>query len=95
MARPAGVIRQANLRAAGLLGVDGRSLVGKPLASFVDPKDRSRFRGRLARLPGTDHAEWRVLLRPRTLDPVQVVAEGLGKEEQGDRKVDRGAVEVE
>jgi len=81
---PAGVIRRANLRAAGLLGVDGRSLVGKPLASFVDLKDRSRFRGRLARLPGTDHAEWRVRLRPRSLEPVQVVASvAVGRDAAG------------
>jgi PAS domain-containing protein len=59
---PAGVIRQANLRAVGLLSVDGRFAAGKPLASFVDPDDRPRFRDQLARLPRTEHAELRVLL---------------------------------
>jgi ANTAR domain/GAF domain len=80
----AGVIRQANLRAAGLLGVDSRFVAGKPLASFVDPGDRPRFRDRLSRLPGTEGGEWRVRLRPRDRDPVQVVASvAVGRDHAG------------
>jgi PAS domain-containing protein len=81
---PVGVIGQANLRAAGLLGVDGRFLAGKPLASFVDPDDRSRFRDHLSRLPGGEGGEWRVRLRPRDRDPVQVVASvAVGRDHAG------------
>jgi PAS domain-containing protein len=81
---PAGVIRQANLRALGLLGVDGRFAPGKPLASFVDPEDRPRFRDLLSRLPGTGHAETRVLLRPRGRHRVQVVASvAVGRDRAG------------
>jgi PAS domain-containing protein len=81
---PAGVIRQANLRAVDLLGIDGRFVAGKPLASFVDPVDRRRFRDRLSRLPGTEGGEWRVRLRPRDRDPVQVVASvAVGRDHAG------------
>jgi PAS domain S-box-containing protein len=60
---PAGLIREANLRAVALLGVDRRFVAGKPLASFVDAGDRSRFRDRLGRLAREDMAHWRVRLR--------------------------------
>jgi PAS domain S-box-containing protein len=64
-----GLIRQANLRAAGLLGVDGQFLVGKPLASFVDGEDRRRFRERLGRPDRLESAEeWQVRLRRRRSD---------------------------
>jgi PAS domain S-box-containing protein len=82
---PAGVIAQANLRAAGLLGVDGRVAAGTPLAAFVDPEDRPRFRDRLTRLPATEHAEVRVLLRPPGRDRVQVVAwVAVGRDRAGE-----------
>jgi PAS domain-containing protein len=71
---PAGVIRQANRRAAGLLGVDDRSVAGRALASYVHPEDRSRFGDLLDRLPGTDGLQWLVLLRPPARDRLRVVA---------------------
>jgi PAS domain-containing protein len=81
---PVGIILEANLRAAGLLGVGGHFLAGKPLASFVDAGDRSRFRDLIGRLPGADAGEWRILLRPRGRDPVQVVASvAVGRDAAG------------
>lgn len=41
---PAGLIREANLRAVALLGIDHRFVSGKPLVSFVAADDRMRFR---------------------------------------------------
>jgi PAS domain S-box-containing protein len=71
---PLVVIRDANQRAAGLLGVGGRFVAGKPLASFVAGDDRPRLRDLLSRLPRTDTAEWRVRLAPRGRDQIQVLA---------------------
>jgi PAS domain-containing protein len=71
---PVGIIRETNLRAAGLLGVGGQFLAGKPLAAFVDADDKAGFRHRLPQLPGTDGGQWRVRLRPRGRERVEVVA---------------------
>jgi PAS domain-containing protein len=71
---PFGVILDANLRAAGLLAAGGRLVVGRPLASFVVAEQRSRLRDLLRRLAWTDTARWRVRLRPRGGDQVEVVA---------------------
>ena len=80
-----GLIRQANLRAAGLLGVDGQFLVGKPLASFVDGEDRRRFRERLGRPDRLESAEeWQVRLRRRDLGTVRVaVSAGVDRDDAG------------
>jgi PAS domain S-box-containing protein len=79
-----GVILDANLRAAGLLGVGGQFVAGKPLASFVADDDRPRLRGLLSRLPRTDSAVWRVRLRPRGRDQVQVLASvAVGRDRAG------------
>ena len=81
---PAGLIREANLRAVALLGVERRLVAGKPLALFVDIDDRSRFRDRLARIAGEDMAEWRVRLRPRGGDPLPVaVSVAVGRDPAG------------
>jgi PAS domain-containing protein len=81
---PLGMILDANLRAAGLLGVGGRFVVAKPLASFVAGEDRPRLRALLRRLPGTDTAEWWGRLEPRGRDQVQVmVSVAVGRDGAG------------
>jgi PAS domain S-box-containing protein len=79
------VVRQANLRAARLLGIDGQFLVGKPLASFVDGEDRSRFRGRLGRPDRLESAEeWQVQLRRQNVGTVRVaVSVGVDRDDAG------------
>jgi PAS domain S-box-containing protein len=78
---PVGLIREANLRAVTLLGVDCRFVVGKPLVSFVHAEDRWPFRDRLAR---EDMAEWRVRLHPRGGEPIPVtVSVAVGRDRSG------------
>jgi PAS domain S-box-containing protein len=80
-----GVVRQANLLAAGLLGVDSQFLVGKPLASFVDGEDRRRFRERLGRPDRLESAEeWQMRLRRRDVGTVGVaVSAGVDRDDAG------------
>jgi PAS domain S-box-containing protein len=84
---PAGLIREANLRAVALLGVDRRFVIGKSLASFLHAEDQWPFRDRLARIAGEDMAEWRVRLRAggqRGRDPVPVtVSVAVGRDPAG------------
>jgi PAS domain S-box-containing protein len=80
----AGLIREANLRAVALLGVDRRFLAGKPLASFVHAEDRWPFRDRLARLAREDMAEWQIRLHPRGGGPIPVtVSVAVGRDRGG------------
>ncbi|MBX6341393.1 MAG: PAS domain S-box protein, partial [Thermomicrobiaceae bacterium] len=66
-----GVIQEANLAAAALLRLRARRLVGKPLAAFVDPSERARFRTDLLRLRHLGRLEDLALrLRPRKGGPV-------------------------
>jgi PAS domain S-box-containing protein len=69
---PAGLIREANLRAVALLGIAHRFVAGKPLALFVELEDRQPFRDRLGRLAHEDLADWRVRLHPRGGGPIPV-----------------------
>jgi PAS domain S-box-containing protein len=81
---PAGVIREANLRAVALLGIDRRFVAGKPLATFVHAEDRWPFRDRLARLAREDLADWRVRLHPRGGEPIPVtVSVAVGRDRAG------------
>jgi PAS domain S-box-containing protein len=81
---PAGVIREANLRAVDLLGVDPRFVAGKPLASFVAADDRWRFRDRLSRLVREETRDWRLTLHPRGGEPVPVaVSVAAGRDGRG------------
>jgi diguanylate cyclase (GGDEF)-like protein/PAS domain S-box-containing protein len=41
---PLGIVREANRAAAELLGIESRFVIGKPLATFVDPDDRADLR---------------------------------------------------
>ena len=43
MIREKAAIEEANLTAANLLGLDRKSLIGKPLARFIDKKDQDTF----------------------------------------------------
>jgi PAS domain S-box-containing protein len=80
-----GVVRQANLLAATLLGVDGPFLAGKPLASFVDGEDRRRFRERLGRPDRLESAEeWQLRLRRRDVGTFGVaVSVGVDRDDAG------------
>jgi PAS domain-containing protein len=80
-----GVVRQANLRAVGLLGVDGQFLAGKPLASFLEGEDRWRFRDRLGRPEHLESAEeWQLQLRRRGAGTVRVAASvGVDRDDTG------------
>ena len=81
---PAGLIREANLRAVALLGVDRQFVAGKPLVSFVHTEDRWSFRDRLGRLAREDLAEWRVRLHPRGAGPIPVtVSVAVGRDQAG------------
>jgi PAS domain S-box-containing protein len=67
-----GVIREANRRAADLLGVSERFLVGRPLAMFAAAEDRWDLRDRLNRPDRLEAGSWRVRLRPRRQEPLPV-----------------------
>src|SRR6266540_2586707 len=60
-----GLVRQANLRASSLLGVDRQWLAGKPLASFVQLADRRAFRQLLLRPDRLEGVELDLRLQPR------------------------------
>ena len=81
---PAGLIREANLRAVALLGIDHRFVSGKPLVSFVAADDRMRFRDRLTRLAREETGDWRATVQPRGRDPVPVtVSVAVGRDARG------------
>lgn len=70
-----GVVREANRRAAELLRVDHRHLVGKPLASFISAQQRRAVRNGLHHLLRSDKLqEWTLHLQPRKRTPVVVLA---------------------
>jgi PAS domain S-box-containing protein len=61
-----GIIQEANLAAATLLGVTARRLAGKPLALFVAPEARFRFRSFLnQKSRANTDTPWGTILRPR------------------------------
>jgi PAS domain S-box-containing protein len=63
---PAGLIREANRAASGLLNVERSYLTGKPLANYVAMEDRAAFRLGLVRLGQSEPAgEWAVRIEPR------------------------------
>ena len=68
-----GVIDRVNARAAQLLEIEDRFLVGKPLILFVAEKDRSAFRTELNR-PEADRAQrqFDLSLAPRQGGPIPV-----------------------
>jgi PAS domain S-box-containing protein len=62
------VMREANGAAAGLLGVDRRFVVGKPLVLYVDFEDRRAFRAAATRLArgGAEPLSLRLRMRRRS-----------------------------
>jgi PAS domain S-box-containing protein len=81
---PAGLIREANLRAVALLGIDHRFVTGRPLVSFVGADDRARFRDRITRLAREETGDWRTTLHPRGREPVPVtVSVAVGRDPRG------------
>jgi len=77
-----GVVTDANRHAAGLLGADPGSLLGRPLSTFVGDGDRAGLRDHLRRLDGHGPHTWelRIQGRPR---PVAVAVEALADGQDG------------
>jgi PAS domain S-box-containing protein len=68
-----GVIREANLAASQLLGVQAQFLVGKPLPAFFDETARKSYRHQLDRLCGEERLDdWEIYLTPRHASPTPV-----------------------
>lgn len=67
---PAGIVRESNYAAASLLNVPKSALIGKPLANYIDQKDRPAFRCQLNRMGALDHLpEWEINISPRHAQP--------------------------
>jgi two-component system sensor histidine kinase UhpB len=68
-----GKIQDANRSAARLLRVLRREMIGRPLALFVSPEQRSSFHARLAKFRAGpfEIKEWHVRLVPRGGEPVE------------------------
>lgn len=67
---PAGIVRESNYAAASLLNVPKSALIGKPLANYIDPKDRPTFRCQLNRMSDLDRLpEWEINISPRHAQP--------------------------
>jgi PAS domain S-box-containing protein len=61
-----GTIEEANAAASELLGLPGKSLVGKPIAAFVDERSRPEFETRLNALGAEDRVDtWMIDTRVR------------------------------
>lgn len=62
----AGMITDANRSAAAVLGLSHRLLLNKPLFTFIDPRDRQRFRAEVQSLhKGPDVRRTALRIRPR------------------------------
>jgi len=68
-----GTIREGNIAAGKLLGVEPRFLAGKSLPTFFDERGRKEYRHQLDRLCDSDRLDdWEIALQPRTGDAVAV-----------------------
>ncbi|HKN57414.1 MAG TPA: ATP-binding protein, partial [Gemmatimonadaceae bacterium] len=68
-----GTIREANLAAGRLLGVESRFLAGKPLPSFFDDRGRKEYRHQLDRICDFDRLDdWEIALQPESGERVAV-----------------------
>ena len=70
---PKGVIQEVNRKAADLLNVAQRFLIGKPLTVFVAQKERKPFLDQLKQLSKWGSLQdWEMCLQPREGDPLPV-----------------------
>ena len=70
---PMGIVREANRAASELLGIEPGFLIGKPLATYVDPDDRADLRTLVNAFGSAAHVDdWSVRLVPRTGRPITV-----------------------
>ncbi|NUP06964.1 MAG: PAS domain-containing sensor histidine kinase [Polyangiaceae bacterium] len=71
---PLGVLGEANEAAEALFGIDGTSLLARPLASFIPAEERAAFRAFIARLRAVGHGEsvFRLLHRSGLATPVRL-----------------------
>jgi PAS domain S-box-containing protein len=68
-----GLIREANVMAAQLLGVPAQFLPGKPVPAFFEETGSKAIRSRLDQLYGsTRSGEWEMQLEPRNRMPIHV-----------------------
>ena len=67
-----GIIEQSNRAAATLLNVEPRFLIGKPLDTFLTPKERREFPAHLNELEQRHQQRWTVGLQPRDRQPITV-----------------------
>src|SRR5689334_4949567 len=68
-----GTIREANIAAGRLLGVEPRLLAGKPIQAFFEEDSRSQYRKQLDHLCQSDHVDnWEIWLTPRDRKRVPV-----------------------
>ena len=82
-----GNIREANLAAGRMLGVEPRLLAGKPLPAFFGEGDRKRYRQQLDHICDFDRLDdWEIMLHPRNAEPIAVsvsIARGSNKDPGG------------
>jgi len=82
-----GNIREANVAAGWMLGVEPRLLAGKPLPSFFGEGDRKRYRQQLDHICDFDRLDdWEIMLHPRNAEPIAVsvsIARGSKKDPGG------------
>ena len=82
-----GTIREANLAAGQLLGVERKFLVGKSIQLFFEDGARREYRHQLDQLCGSDRSEeWEIWLTPRHRQRTPV-AVSLGRARTGDLAV--------
>jgi len=82
-----GVIEEANAAASDLLGLPGKLLVGKPLATFVDQRSRTDFRAHLNSLAaGAPIDKWTIEARVHDGRLVTVDATVSALEKRADGK---------
>lgn len=76
-----GIIVEANTAAAQMINVGSRYVVGKPLANYIPPVDRDRFRGYIETLLETSETHhWPLDMKPRhqeSLVPVLLSASAI------------------
>ena len=85
-----GIVREANLTAVGLLGVDRKLLIGKPFSAFVHELDYSAYYGKLVQqvLETREKQTCELRIAPKKGDMFHALLEGRSVKDQ-DGKVAR------